>query len=95
MANPNPDAHEAVIRAAYASAGLDVSQTAMVEAHGTGTPVGDPIEVEAIARCFGRDGTYLGAVSSAQLRIRERLLIPFRSNQIWDTVRVQRLSQAL
>ncbi|KAH8759973.1 hypothetical protein F5883DRAFT_681694, partial [Diaporthe sp. PMI_573] len=62
MANPNPDAHEAVIRATYASAGLDVSQTAMVEAHGTGTPVGDPIEVEAIARCFGRDGTYLGAV---------------------------------
>ncbi|KAL4894558.1 hypothetical protein BDV59DRAFT_207137 [Aspergillus ambiguus] len=62
MANPNPDAHEALIREAYASVGLDMSQTAMVEAHGTGTPVGDPIEVEAIARCFGRDGAYLGAV---------------------------------
>ncbi|KAL2817757.1 hypothetical protein BDW59DRAFT_165803 [Aspergillus cavernicola] len=62
MANPNPDAHEAVIKQAYASVGLDMSQTAMVEAHGTGTPVGDPIEVEAIARCFGRDGAYLGAI---------------------------------
>jgi acyl transferase domain-containing protein len=63
MANPNPSAHEACIRKAYASAGLDMSQTAMVEAHGTGTPVGDPIEVEAIARCFGKDGAYLGAVN--------------------------------
>lgn len=62
MANPNPDAHEAVISKAYASAGLGFSQTAMVEAHGTGTPVGDPIEVEGIARCFGGDGAYLGAV---------------------------------
>ncbi|CAN8097034.1 unnamed protein product [Discula destructiva] len=62
MANPSADAHEVVIKKAYASAGLDISQTAMVEAHGTGTPVGDPIEVEAIARCFGKDGAYLGAV---------------------------------
>lgn len=62
MANPNPDAHEAIIKRAYAAAGLDMSQTAMVEAHGTGTPVGDPIEVEAIARCFGKEGAYLGAV---------------------------------
>ncbi|KAL4970621.1 type I polyketide synthase [Aspergillus stella-maris] len=62
MANPNPDAHEAIIRKAYASVGLDMAQTAMVEAHGTGTPVGDPIEVEAIARCFGREGAFLGAV---------------------------------
>ncbi|KAL4795380.1 acyl transferase domain-containing protein [Aspergillus venezuelensis] len=62
MANPNPDAHEAIIRKAYASVGLDTAQTAMVEAHGTGTPVGDPIEVEAIARCFGKEGAYLGAV---------------------------------
>ncbi|KAK2048031.1 putative polyketide synthase [Colletotrichum somersetense] len=62
MANPSSDAHEVAIRQAYASAGLDMSRTAMVEAHGTGTAVGDPIEVEAIARCFGRDGAYLGAV---------------------------------
>lgn len=62
MANPNPDSHEACTRQAYASAGLDMSQTAVVEAHGTGTPVGDPIEVQAIARCFGGNGAYLGSV---------------------------------
>lgn len=62
MANPNPDSHEAVIRAAYNAADLDMSQTPVVEAHGTGTPVGDPIEVEAIARCFGENGAYLGSV---------------------------------
>lgn len=64
MANPNPDSHEAVTRQAYTAAGLDMFQTAMVEAHGTGTPVGDPIEVEAIARCFGKHGVYLGSASA-------------------------------
>ena len=91
MANPNPDAHEAVIRKAYASAGLDFSQTAMVEAHGTGTPVGDPIEVEAIARCFGKDGAYLGAVSCHKIDSDMRLLTTFRSNQIWDIVKGRQL----
>ncbi|KAF7176880.1 hypothetical protein CNMCM7691_004164 [Aspergillus felis] len=62
IANPNPDAHEAAIRKAYKAAGLDFRQTAMVEAHGTGTSVGDPIEAKAIAKCFGKDGVYLGAV---------------------------------
>lgn len=62
MAIPNADAHESAVRQAYASAGLDFAKTAMVEAHGTGTPVGDPIEAMAIARCFGDQGVYLGAV---------------------------------
>ncbi len=59
---PNPEAHKAVIRQAYDSAGLDMSETAMVEAHGTGTKIGDPIEAKAIADCFGKNGLYLGAV---------------------------------
>ncbi|KAI1860324.1 uncharacterized protein JN550_011590 [Neoarthrinium moseri] len=62
ITSPNLDAHEAAIRAAYSSVRLNFADTAMVEAHGTGTPVGDPIEVEAIARCFGGAGVYLGAV---------------------------------
>ena len=65
MALPNPEAHEIVIRQAYDSAGLDMSETAMVEAHGTGTKVGDPLEVKAIAKCFGNHGLYLGAVSQS------------------------------
>jgi acyl transferase domain-containing protein len=95
MANPNPDAHEAAIRKAYASAGLDISQTAMVEAHGTGTPVGDPIEVEAIARCFGKDGAYLGAVNCNKTYTGKCFLITFRSNPTWDIVKGRQLLRVL
>ncbi|GLI81248.1 mycolipanoate synthase [Penicillium ochrochloron] len=62
FSTPNADSHEAAMREAYSIAGLDFSQTAMVEAHGTGTATGDPIEAEAIARCFGEEGVYIGAV---------------------------------
>jgi acyl transferase domain-containing protein len=63
MSVPNPDAHEAVIRQAYISAGLNISETAMVEAHGTGTKLGDPLEAKAIGKCFRETGAFLGAVS--------------------------------
>lgn len=41
-----------MIRKAYAAAKLDILDTDYVEFHGTGTPIGDPIEVEAVAQCF-------------------------------------------
>ena len=71
MAMPNPEAHKAVISQAYNSAGLDMSETAMVEAHGTGTKIGDPLEVKAIADCFGKRGVYLGAVSENPILTRQ------------------------
>ncbi|KAI0886290.1 ketoacyl-synt-domain-containing protein [Annulohypoxylon maeteangense] len=49
---PSADGQEAVIRKAYAQAGLGYEETAYVECHGTGTAVGDPIEVEAVSRVF-------------------------------------------
>ncbi|KAH8592110.1 putative polyketide synthase [Bisporella sp. PMI_857] len=59
---PSTEAHEYMIRRAYQDAGLDLSKTAMFECHGTGTAAGDPVEVKAIANCFGKDGIYIGSV---------------------------------
>ncbi|KAI1123016.1 polyketide synthase-like protein [Nemania abortiva] len=49
---PSSDLQELVIRKAYLKAGIDTSGTDYVECHGTGTAVGDPIEIEALWRCF-------------------------------------------
>ena len=64
---PNPAAQMAVLRAAYAKAGVEPREVDYVEAHGTGTLLGDPIEARALGRCWA--GTpaaplLIGAVKS-------------------------------
>lgn len=60
---PNRDAHEALIRQAYHSAGFCPGDTAYFECHGTGTPTGDPIETSAVGSVFGdTGGVYIGSV---------------------------------
>jgi acyl transferase domain-containing protein/acyl-CoA synthetase (AMP-forming)/AMP-acid ligase II/NAD(P)-dependent dehydrogenase (short-subunit alcohol dehydrogenase family) len=50
---PSGRAQEALIRAALHQAGLAAGDIDYVECHGTGTPLGDPIEVQALAQVFG------------------------------------------
>ncbi|KAF2686244.1 hypothetical protein K458DRAFT_441826 [Lentithecium fluviatile CBS 122367] len=53
ITRPSAAGQEAVIRKAYENAGgLALSDTTYFEIHGTGTPVGDPIEVSAVANAF-------------------------------------------
>jgi acyl transferase domain-containing protein/acyl carrier protein len=54
---PNGPAQEALIREALAVSGLEPADISYVEAHGTGTPLGDPIEVRAIAGALGEGRT--------------------------------------
>lgn len=66
---PNGLAQEKLIRAALANANLTPADIHYMEAHGTGTPLGDPIEVESIARVMkeGHDAVnpiYLGSVKA-------------------------------
>ncbi|MGE5695634.1 MAG: type I polyketide synthase [Candidatus Sericytochromatia bacterium] len=51
---PNPAAQMAVLRAAYANAGIAPREVDYVEAHGTGTLLGDPIEARALGVVLGR-----------------------------------------
>ncbi len=52
-AAPATAGQAAVIRAALRDAGIEPREVSYVEAHGTATPLGDPIEVAALARTIG------------------------------------------
>lgn len=51
---PNPAAQMAVLRSAYADAGIAPHEVDYVETHGTGTLLGDPIEARALGTVLGR-----------------------------------------
>ncbi|GAA5507177.1 type I polyketide synthase [Novipirellula caenicola] len=49
---PSGSAQQRVIREAMKAAGVSVDDLTYIEAHGTGTPLGDPIELMALAETF-------------------------------------------
>ena len=52
---PSQKAQEAAITTAVRQAGVHPNDIGYVEAHGTGTPVGDPIEMRALANALASD----------------------------------------
>jgi acyl transferase domain-containing protein len=65
---PSVSGQEAVIADALAVAGITAAEIGYVEAHGTATPLGDPIELRALAQIFSAAGgagrRRLGSVKS-------------------------------
>lgn len=53
LVQPSADGQVALLRAAYADAGVDPHLVQFVEAHGTGTLAGDPVELRAIGDVLG------------------------------------------
>lgn len=53
LAVPSGPAQAALLRRAYAQAGIDPAELDYLEAHGTGTAVGDPIEAQALGAALG------------------------------------------
>ena len=67
VTTPSGPAQRDMLKDALSNANLQAHQIDFVETHGTGTPLGDPIEVSAIARVLCKDRTkplYLGAVKA-------------------------------
>src|SRR5262249_12928859 len=49
---PSVEGQASAIAEALAAAGVRAQDIGYVEAHGTGTPLGDPVEIQALARAF-------------------------------------------
>jgi len=64
LTSPNAFAQSQVIKHALQNAGINPKTISYIETHGTGTPIGDPIEIAGLKRCFNKykikDQNYCG-----------------------------------
>lgn len=100
---PSPNGQEAVLRTAYATAGIDPETITYIEAHATGTRIGDVIEARALTRCFPRPPAsgvrYLGAVkpnvghllSAAAMPSLLKVLLAFQHRQLPPTLHSEQM----
>ncbi len=51
---PNPELQTRLLVDAWENAGIQPEQLTYIEAHGTGTTLGDPIEINALNKAFGK-----------------------------------------
>ncbi|MFC8046064.1 type I polyketide synthase [Nocardia sp. NPDC057353] len=61
---PSGRAQQEVVRAAWRRAGVPPQRAGYFECHGTGTPLGDAVEVGALAAVLGTEPAWLGSVKS-------------------------------
>ncbi|HEX6160037.1 MAG TPA: enoyl-CoA hydratase-related protein, partial [Thermoanaerobaculia bacterium] len=68
---PNPQAQASVISRALAESRTDARHISYIEAHGTGTKLGDPIEITALSKAFGKhtDASGFCLIGSAKSNI--------------------------
>ncbi len=66
---PSRAAQEQVIARALGDAGLAADEVDYVETHGTGTPLGDGIELQALAACYGAARTRPLLIGSVKTNI--------------------------
>jgi acyl transferase domain-containing protein/acyl carrier protein len=69
ITTPGADGQADAIARALADAGVRPRDLSYVEAHGTGTLIGDPIELQSLARAFGGDPPQRCAVGSVKSNI--------------------------
>lgn len=58
---PSVVAQEELLQAALENSRINPQQVGLIEAHATGTSLGDPIEVEALARVYGLAASIVGS----------------------------------